>query len=149
MYLFKAPFVSSFIVEKKDGVFVITERKKDFTVTLPAVFTEWPDNSTYDFYTKEKECRVSIFENTLGENGTLVTWIDSDTEQLASLTVLHRSIHFIDSERRRALYAVYTAETGKSVIYYEEKNGYVLEVRAYAEDPFSSCYIAFEKQFIQ
>ncbi len=149
LFLFKAPFVSSFMVEKKDGAFVITERKQDVSITLPGVFTEWPHQATYDFYTKEKECRISILENTMGENETLASWIEGDKEQLASLTVLHRNIHFIDSEHRRALYTVYTAETGKSVIYYEEKHGYILEIRAYAEDPFSACYLAFEKQFIQ
>lgn len=142
VYFIRAPFRSPFIVEKKDGAFIIVDRRNMHTSSLPSAYTVQPDKQTLDFFTDTSECRITVERITKSKDETIEQWIHGSRDQLDTLTVTDSRMERLADDGTRVLYTITTEETGMSKIYYEERSAYLFAMRVFGES--EACYRDFD-----
>lgn len=146
-YFVRAPLRSPFVVEKKDGAFIIVDQKNNLRSVIPFAYTKQPDEGRLDFFTDTLVCRITVEHIVQAKEETIESWISDAIDQLHALTVLDTTVERLTPDGTRVVYTLLTEETGMSKIYYEKRPGYLFAMRVFGES--SACYSDFDRAIKQ
>lgn len=126
------------------GSIAVVDKERHVNIHIPSSFSVQPKTGVMDFYTEERDCRLTVEAIPLSPSVSLEEWIAGDKEQLSALTVLTRQVSFLNAEKTRAVYTLDTVETGLTYVYYDWREELMTAVRIFSPAHNHRCYSELE-----